>query len=83
MTEVRLTSHFSFLFVSHKFKSNRNLSGSITSFKFNGKKYKLDYGINEVKGNSFPLQCNVTYLQQYFGANIRYDYEKELIYIDF
>lgn len=66
-----------------KFKTHRNLAGSITSFKFNGKKYKLDYGINEVKGNSFPLQCNVTYLQQYFGANIRYDYEKELIYIDF
>ena len=65
-----------------KFKTHRNLAGSITSFKFNGKKYKLDYGINEVKGNSFPLQCNVTYLQQYFGANIRYDYEKELIYID-
>ena len=60
------------------------LSGGYDNgFKFNGKKYKLDYGINEVKGNSFPLQCNVAYLQQYFGANIRYDYEKELIYIDF
>lgn len=67
---------------SEKFNTHRNLSGTIDYFKYNGKKYKVAYGTSKAKGNSIPLECYVTYLQQYFDANIKFDYDNKIIYIE-
>lgn len=63
-------------------KLNKALTGEINSFEYNGKEYKINYLIHEVEGKTFPIRCKISYLEEYFNANIEYDYENKKIYIN-
>lgn len=63
-------------------KLNKALIGEINSFEYKGKEYKIDYIIHEIKGNTFPLQCRISYLENYLGAKVTYDYENKKIHIN-
>lgn len=58
------------------------LDGAIESINYKGKTYELQYITNTVEKGKLPYNCRMSYLEQYFGAKIRYDYENLKIYID-
>lgn len=58
------------------------LDGAIESIKYKGKTYELQYVTKTVEKGKLPYTCRMSYLEQYFGAKITYDYENLKIYIE-
>lgn len=58
------------------------LDGAIEVIIYKDKTYELQYETNRVENGKLPYNCRMSYLEQYFGAKIRYDYENLKIYID-
>lgn len=58
------------------------LDGAIEIIIYKDKTYELQYETNRVENGKLPYNCRMSYLEQYFGAKIRYDYENLKIYID-
>lgn len=58
------------------------LDGAIESINYKGKTYELQYITNTVEKGKLPYTCRMSYLEQYFGAKITYDYENLKIYIE-
>lgn len=58
------------------------LDGTIEVIIYKDKTYELQYETNRVENGKLPYNCRMSYLEQYFGAKITYDYEKLKIYIE-
>lgn len=58
------------------------LNGTIKSITYKGKTYELQYETNKVENGKLPYNCRMSYLEQYFGAKIRYDYDNLKVYIE-
>lgn len=58
------------------------LDGAIEVIIYKDKTYELQYETNRVENGKLPYNCRMSYLEQYFGAKITYDYEKLKIYIE-
>lgn len=58
------------------------LDGAMESINYKGKTYELQYTTNTVEEGKLPCTCRMSYLEQYFGAKITYDYKNLKIYIE-
>lgn len=56
--------------------------GIVSKIKYNNKIYKLHYSNRELKKNSIPYVCRISYIEQLFDAKIKYDYLSKIIYIN-
>lgn len=55
--------------------------GNVIKIKYNGKEYKLHYDNNELKKNSIPYVCRISYIEEIFGSEVKYDLKNKKIYI--
>ena len=55
--------------------------GNVIKIKYNGKEYKLHYDNNELKKNSIPYVCRISYIQEIFDTEIEYDLKNKKINI--
>ena len=63
-------------------KLKYSTTGLVNEIKYNNNVYKLHYTSREAKDNSIPYICRISYLQHYFNAEVKYDYNGKIIYIN-
>lgn len=56
--------------------------GNVIKLKYNGKEYKLHYNNNELEKNNIPYVCRISYIEEIFNAEVRYDIENMKIYVN-
>ena len=63
-------------------KVKYNLNGGVESFEYKNQKFKFRFIDNEERKGELPINCRTSYLEKYFDAKIKYNFENEKIYIE-
>lgn len=56
--------------------------GNAVQIRYNGNIYNIHCNNNVLKDRNIPSTCRISYLEELFNANVRYDYDNKLIYIN-